>query len=115
MSGGALIIVMHVAAFSSFGHNNAASALSFLNVFRNIGAAVGGSISAAIWQRSLPQALARYLPTDAMPDLDTIYEDLATKLSYTKGTATGYLIVVTSGCREVGINANRDTYENADR
>jgi hypothetical protein len=97
LSGGALIIVMQVAVLASSDHNNAASALAFLNVFGNIGAAVGGSISSAVWQGTFPQALAKYLPADALPDLDTIYEDLETQLSYAKGTATRYAIEVAYG------------------
>lgn len=94
LSGGALIIVMQVAVLAASDHNNAASALAFLNVFGNIGAAVGGSISSAVWQSTFPQALAKYLPADVLPDLDTIYEDLATQLSYDKGTAARYAIEV---------------------
>lgn len=97
LSGGALIIVMQVAVLASSDHNNAASALAFLNVFGNIGAAVGGSISSAVWQGTFPQALAKYLPADALPDLDTIYEDIETQLSYAKGTATRYAIEVSYG------------------
>lgn len=93
-SGGALIIVMQVAVLASSDHNNAAGALAFLNVFGNIGAAVGGSISSAVWQSSFPQALAKYLPADVLPDLDTIYEDLTTQLSYEKGSAARYAIEV---------------------
>ncbi|GAB7360765.1 hypothetical protein MBLNU230_g0639t1 [Neophaeotheca triangularis] len=92
LSGGALIIVMQVAVLASSDHNNAASALAFLNVFGNIGAAVGGSISSAVWQGTFPQALEKYLPADVLPDLDTIYEDLTTQLSYAKGTAARYAI-----------------------
>jgi small basic protein len=97
LSGGALIIVMQVAVLASSDHNNAASALAFLNVFGNIGAAVGGSISSAVWQSTFPQALAKYLPADVLPDLDTIYEDIETQLSYAKGTAARYAIEVSYG------------------
>ncbi|KAM0715195.1 hypothetical protein Q7P37_009660 [Cladosporium fusiforme] len=94
LSGGALIVVMQVAVLASSDHNNAASALAFLNVFGNIGAAVGGSISSAIWQSTFPQALAKYLPFDALPDLDSIYELLTVQLSYDKGTPTRYAIEI---------------------
>lgn len=94
LSGGALIVVMQVAVLASSDHNNAAGALAFLNVFGNIGSAVGGSISSAVWQSTFPQELAKRLPADALPDLDNIYELLQVQLSYEKGTAARYAIEV---------------------
>lgn len=94
LSGGALIVVMQVAVLASSDHNNAAGALAFLNVFGNIGAAVGGSISSAVWQSTFPQELAKRLPADALPNLDDIYELLQVQLSYEKGSATRYAIEV---------------------
>jgi len=85
-AGGTMIICQQVAVLSASDHNNAASALAFLNVFGNIGGGIGGSISGAIWTHTMPDALQRYLPADAVGDWETIYEDLATQLSYERGT-----------------------------
>ena len=87
-AGGAMIIVQQVAVLAASDHQNVAGSLAFLGVFGNIGGSVGGSVSAAIWQGTLPGALQRYLPADALPDWESIYEDLEVQLSYPKGTET---------------------------
>lgn len=84
-AGGTMIICQQVAVLSASDHNNAAAALAFLNVFGNIGGGIGGSISGAVWQHTLPGALQKYLPAEALADWETIYEDLATQLSYPMG------------------------------
>ena len=47
-----------------------------------------GSICGAIWTNTFEKALARNLPASALPDLETIYEDLETQLSYAVGSPT---------------------------
>ena len=46
------------------------------------------SICGAIWTNTFEKALARNLPASALPDLETIYEDLETQLSYAVGSPT---------------------------
>ncbi|KAH7031914.1 hypothetical protein B0J12DRAFT_767882 [Macrophomina phaseolina] len=91
-SGGPMIIVQQVAVLAVADHNNAASALAFLNVFGNIGSAVGSNISGAIWTRMLPAALKRLLPAEAKADWETIYDSLDVQLSYPRGTPVRHAI-----------------------
>lgn len=91
-AGGAMIITQQVAVLAASDHQNAAGALAFLGVFGNAGGAIGGSVSGAIWQGTLPGALRRFLPAEDLPDWESIYEDLDLQLSYPKGTATRYAI-----------------------
>lgn len=93
LCGGTMIIAQQVAVLSTCEHNDAAASLAFLNVFGNIGGAIGGSVSGAIWQHTLPQALAKYLPAEYQDQLETIYEDLAEQLSYGEGTPVRDAIV----------------------
>lgn len=86
--GGTITICEQVSVLASASHNDAAAVLAFLGLFGYIGGAVGNSISGAIWTHTFPDALAKYLPADALPDLDTIYEDLDTQLSFPIGSAT---------------------------
>ncbi|KAK2814056.1 hypothetical protein FQN50_000460 [Emmonsiellopsis sp. PD_5] len=85
-AGGTMIICQQVAVLSATDHNNAASALAFLNVFGTMGGAIGSSISGAIWTHSLPGALQRLLPRSELPNWESIYESLDVQLSYERGT-----------------------------
>ncbi|KAK2737141.1 hypothetical protein FQN55_001257 [Onygenales sp. PD_40] len=85
-AGGTMIICQQVAVLSATDHNNAASALAFLNVFGTMGGAIGSSISGAIWTHSLPGALQRLLPKSELPNWESIYESLDVQLSYERGT-----------------------------
>ncbi|CZR55882.1 probable siderophore iron transporter mirB [Phialocephala subalpina] len=67
-------------------HQHVAAVLALLYVVGNVGGAIGNTISGAIWTNKFPQALARYLPEDVLPDLDDIYGDLSTQLSYPVGS-----------------------------
>ncbi|XAO25870.1 hypothetical protein I312_104700 [Cryptococcus bacillisporus CA1280] len=86
--GGTITICEQVSVLASASHNDAAAVLAFLGLFGYIGGAVGNSISGAIWTHTFPNALAKYLPAEALPDLNTIYEDLDTQLSFPIGSAT---------------------------
>ncbi|BFZ60095.1 hypothetical protein YB2330_001117 [Saitoella coloradoensis] len=86
-SGGTMIIVQQVAVLAVVDHNNAASALAFLNVFGNMGGAIGSSISGALWTHTLPAALQRLLPADVVDSWEEIYDSLDVQLSYERGTA----------------------------
>ncbi|KAL4778521.1 major facilitator superfamily domain-containing protein [Aspergillus varians] len=62
--------------------------LAVLGVFGNIGAAVGLTIASAIWQRVFPASLAEHIPRDTGADLDAIYANLSTQLSFPVGSVT---------------------------
>ncbi|PTU18254.1 hypothetical protein P175DRAFT_0551919 [Aspergillus ochraceoroseus IBT 24754] len=84
--GGTMIIVQQVAVEAASDHNHVASALAFLNCFGSAGGAIGSSISGAIWTNTLPGALQRRLPESALPDWESIYDDLEVQLSYERGS-----------------------------
>ncbi|KAB8074307.1 major facilitator superfamily domain-containing protein [Aspergillus leporis] len=93
-AGGTMIIVQQVAVLAATDHNHVASALAFLNCFGSMGGAVGSSISGAIWTHTLPDALKRLLPAEALPDWETIYDDLETQLSYERGSPIRHAIAL---------------------
>jgi ABC-type transport system involved in multi-copper enzyme maturation permease subunit len=63
-----------------------AVSLAVLGLFGNIGSAIGLTISAAIWQGTLPNKLAAYLPAVDQANLLLFYESLPTQLSFSPGT-----------------------------
>ncbi|KAG8624853.1 hypothetical protein KVT40_007920 [Elsinoe batatas] len=65
-----------------------AIALALLSLFSNVGNAIGFTISAAIWQDIMPKRLALYLPAADLADLQMIYGDIVTQLSYPEGSPT---------------------------
>ncbi|TPX13474.1 uncharacterized protein E0L32_006204 [Thyridium curvatum] len=62
--------------------------IALLNLFSYIGSAVGYSISAAIWQGTIPQKLALYLPPESQENLTAIYSSIEEQLSYEWGSPT---------------------------
>lgn len=88
MGGSVFIIIEQLAVLAASNHQYVAAVLALLNVVGNIGAAIGNTVSASIWTNTFPQALARYLPESDLADLDTIYNDLSTQLSYPYGSDT---------------------------
>jgi hypothetical protein len=86
MGGSTFIIIMQVAVLAAVDHQHVASALALLNSVGTTGGAIGATVSGAIWTNTFQDALARYLPESALPDLATIYEDLETQLSYEIGS-----------------------------
>ncbi|KIY02720.1 uncharacterized protein Z520_01185 [Fonsecaea multimorphosa CBS 102226] len=86
--GGAIfIIVQQIAILAAADHQHVAAVLALLYVVGNVGGAVGNTISGAIWTNTFYKALVRYLPATTSPtDIEDIYNDLNTQLSYAKGT-----------------------------
>lgn len=84
-SGGTLVICQQLAIMAAVGLENVASALALQGVFSAVGGAIGATISAAIWNNTFPQALARYLPADAQDEIPAIYASLVTQLGYPMG------------------------------
>ena len=60
--------------------------IALLNLFCYIGNAVGYTISAAIWQGTLPEKLALHLPQEAQGNLTTIYSSIEEQLAYEWGS-----------------------------
>jgi MFS family permease len=65
-----------------------AISIALLNLFCYIGNAIGLTISAAIWQGTIPEKLALYLPPESQGNLTTIYGDINQQLSYEWGSPT---------------------------
>jgi predicted MFS family arabinose efflux permease len=86
--GSIFILCEQVAILAASDHQHVAAVLALLYVVGNVGGAIGSAICGAIWTNTFPQALALYLPDDALPYLDDIYGDLDTQLSYPVGNAT---------------------------
>lgn len=84
-SGGTIILAQQVSIMSTVEHQDIAAVLALLGLFGYIGGAVGNTISGAVWTNTMPKALAEYLPASALPDLEDIYNDLDTQLSYAMG------------------------------
>ncbi|MCJ1385507.1 hypothetical protein MMC17_008630 [Xylographa soralifera] len=87
-AGGTIIICDQVAAMAAASHQHVAVVLAVEAMFSEIGGAVGLTVAAAIWQNVFFTKLAEYLPTEALPDLASIYGDLTTQLTYPVGSAT---------------------------
>ncbi|KAL7805762.1 major facilitator superfamily domain-containing protein [Trichoderma gracile] len=87
IGGSIFIIIEQLAILAAVDHQHIAAALALLNVVGTAGDALGATISGAIWTNTFQKALERYLPESALPDLDMIYEDLDTQLSYPVGSA----------------------------
>lgn len=65
-----------------------AISIAVLNLFSYMGTAVGYTISSAIWQATMPQKLALYLPPESQGNLIMIYGDIQQQLSYEWGSPT---------------------------
>ncbi|KAI1311772.1 major facilitator superfamily domain-containing protein [Xylaria venustula] len=88
IGGSVFIIVEQLAILAAVEHHQVASALSLLYVVGTVGGSLGATISGAIWTNTFEQALERYLPASSLPNLEDIYGDLTTQLSYPVGSAT---------------------------
>ncbi|KAH8690735.1 major facilitator superfamily domain-containing protein [Talaromyces proteolyticus] len=88
IGGSIFIIVEQLAILAAVDHQHVAAALALLNVVGTVGDAMGSTISGAIWTNTFENALERYLPASALPDIDKIYGDLPTQLNYTVGSPT---------------------------
>ena len=65
-----------------------AISIALINLFCYIGTAVGYTISSAIWQGTIPEKLALYLPPESQGNLTIIYGDISQQLSYEWGSPT---------------------------
>jgi hypothetical protein len=86
IGGSIFIIIQQVAMLAAVDHQHIAVALALVYVVGTTGGAIGAAISGSIWTNTFRQALEMYLPEEALPDIDSIYEDLETQLSYEVGS-----------------------------
>lgn len=101
IGGSILILCCQLAVLAAVDHQHIAASLAVLFVFGTIGGAVGSTVSGAIWTNTFPNALARYLPESALPNLAAIYGDIATQLSYAVGSPERYAIQEAYGYAQV--------------
>lgn len=88
IGGSVFIVVEQLAILAAVDHQHIASVLALLNVVGTVGDAIGATLSGAIWTNTFKKSLTWNLPADAMPNLDAIYDDLSTQLSYPVGSLT---------------------------
>ena len=86
IGGSVFILCMQIGILAAVDHQSVAAALAVLSVVGNVGGAVGNTISATIWTNTFEKALERYLPESALENIDMIYQDLETQLSYEFGS-----------------------------
>lgn len=83
-----IIICDEVAGMAAVSHQYVAVILAMEGLFSSIGGGIGSSMSAAIWTSAFPKALANHLPAKDLPNLQKIYGNLATQLSFPIGSDT---------------------------
>jgi predicted MFS family arabinose efflux permease len=88
IGGSVFIIVEQLSILAAVDHQHVATALALLNVVGTVGDAAGSTICGAIWTNTFYKALQARLPDSAMDNIDLIYEDLPTQLSYPVGSPT---------------------------
>ncbi|KAG5969010.1 hypothetical protein E4U57_002449 [Claviceps arundinis] len=87
-AGGSLVITQQTAAMAAASHQYLAVVLAVDSLFSAIGAAIGLTVSATIWQAVFPQKLKEYLPESARGNFTAIYGQLDVQLSYPLGSPT---------------------------
>jgi MFS family permease len=65
-----------------------AVAIALVSMCASIGSAFGLTVSSAIWQDQFPKALMKYIPSEDMANIEMIYMDIVTQLSYPVGSPT---------------------------
>lgn len=86
--GSIFIMIEQLAILSVVDHQHVAAVLALLYVVGNVGGAIGNTISGTIWTNTFEYALEMYLPAEAMDNIEDIYNDLDTQLSYAVGSPT---------------------------
>ncbi|TRX91812.1 hypothetical protein FHL15_007365 [Xylaria flabelliformis] len=93
VGGSTLVICESMAVMTVARHAEIASAMAILSLATYIGSAMGSSLSGAIWNSTLPGALAELLPDLNPTELGHIASDLKKQLSYPMGSATRSAII----------------------
>lgn len=82
ISQGVLVVTDEIAMLAAGSHEHVAAMLAIVSIFGNIGGAIGMTIAASIWSDTVPDRLVRYLPSEDLPNLNKIFGDITTQLSY---------------------------------
>ncbi|CAO3599335.1 unnamed protein product [Absidia cylindrospora] len=88
IGGSIFIIVEQLAILAAVDHQHVAAVLGLLMVVGTVANSMGATICGGIWVNTFKPALLQYLPESALDNLDMIYEDLDTQLSYEVGSPT---------------------------
>ncbi|KAJ6440807.1 siderophore iron transporter [Purpureocillium lavendulum] len=86
IAGGTIVICEQTAAMAAASHQFVAVVLAVESMFAALGAAIGLTVAAAIWQATFPRKLREYLPESELKNLDKIYGQLEVQLSYPLGS-----------------------------
>ncbi|KAI1124335.1 MFS general substrate transporter [Nemania abortiva] len=93
VGGSTLVVCEQMAVMAVAKHAELASAVAILSLATYIGSAMGSSLSGAIWNSTLPGALAALLPDLSPIELNHIASDLKKQLSYPMGSPTRTAII----------------------
>ncbi|KAI1815261.1 MFS general substrate transporter [Poronia punctata] len=93
VGGCTLVMCDQMAVMAVASHADLASILAILSLASYVGSALGSSLSGAIWNHTLPGALAELLPELGPGELAHIASNLKEQLSYPMGSPTRTAIV----------------------
>ncbi|KAI1333571.1 MFS general substrate transporter [Xylariaceae sp. FL0016] len=97
IGGSTLVVCEQMAVMAVADHTELASVMALLTLATYIGSAIGSSFSGAIWNSTLPTALAELLPQVSPAELNHIASDLTKQLSYPVGDPIREAIVAAYG------------------
>lgn len=86
--GGTLVTCEQMTVMAVSSQQNIPAVLAFEFMIANIGSSIGSAIAAAMWTGIFPKNLKRYLPVEALPELEAIYGDLTVQSGFPVGSAT---------------------------
>ncbi|KAI3328498.1 putative MFS siderophore transporter [Ustulina deusta] len=86
IGGSTLVVCDQIAVMAVANHAELASTMAILSLATYLGSAMGSSLSGAIWNSTLPGALAELLPELSSVELVNIGSDLKKQLSYPMGS-----------------------------
>ncbi|KAI1636273.1 major facilitator superfamily domain-containing protein [Biscogniauxia mediterranea] len=93
VGGSTLVVCDQMAVWSVVDHGELASAMALLSLAMYVGSATGSALSGAIWNSTLPAALADLLPRLPPAERAAIAADLKRQLSYPVGSPVRDAIV----------------------
>ncbi|KAI1105626.1 putative siderophore iron transporter mirB [Jackrogersella minutella] len=97
IGGSTLVMCEQIAVMSVASHSELASVMAILGLAYYIGSAIGNSLSGAIWNTTLPNALAELLPNMPPDELASIGQNLTKQLSYPIGDPVRDAIILAYG------------------
>ncbi|KAI5918400.1 major facilitator superfamily domain-containing protein [Camillea tinctor] len=97
IGGSTLVVCDQMAVWSVVEHGELASAMALLSLAMYVGSAMGSSLSGAIWNSTLPAALAELLPGMTPAERAAIAADLKRQLAYPVGSPVRDAIIAAYG------------------